>query len=294
MIKVFLTGSTGFIGRNFMIAYSGIFDIIEYKRKDPIIIDANVVVHLAGKAEDVRSPFSHSEYYQVNTDFTKEVFDAFLLSEATVFIFVSSVKAVSDVVEGVLTEDFFGHPSSHYGISKKMAEIHIMNQNVPKDKRVYILRPCIIHGPEIKGNLLLLYKLVSKGIPWPLGAFNNERSYCSIINLMFIFKELIERSEIPSGVYNVADDTPLSTSDVVNILAVASNRRPRIWAIPKRLVIICAKLGGILNLPFNEERLQKLTYSYVVCNKKLTRSIGKSLPVSSKEGLLRTFSTVNR
>ena len=41
----------------------------------------------------------------------------------------------------------------------------------------------MIHGPGNKGNLNLLYSLVSKGLPWPLGSFENKRSYCSIDNL---------------------------------------------------------------------------------------------------------------
>jgi nucleoside-diphosphate-sugar epimerase len=131
--------------------------------------------------------------------------------------------------------------------------------------------------------------LVSKGIPWPLGAFDNKRSFCSIDNLMFIFKELIEREDIPSGVYNVADDIPLSTNAVISILAESQNRKPRIWNISKRLIEFTAKIGNVLKLPLNEERLQKLTDSYVVSNKKLIDAIGKPLPVSSREGLLKAF-----
>ena len=147
----------------------------------------------------------------------------------------------------------------------------------------------MIHGPGNKGNLNLLYKLVSMGIPWPLGAFENQRSFCSIDNLMFIFKELIEREDIPSGVYNLADDIPLSTNEVISILGESQNRKPRIWSFSKGLIELVAKIGNILKLPLNEESLQKLTDSYVVSNKKLINAIGKPLPVSSREGLLTTF-----
>ena len=77
----------------------------------------------------------------------------------------------------------------------------------------------MIHGPGNKGNLNLLYKLVFKVIPWPLGTFENKRSFCSIDNLMFIIKELIEREDIPSGVYNVSNDEPISTNQVVSLIA---------------------------------------------------------------------------
>ena len=83
---------------------------------------------------------------------------------------------------------------------------YILSKEIPKGKRVYILRPCMIHGPGNKGNLNLLYQLVSKGLPWPLGGFQNQRSFLSVENLCFVIKELLENESIPSGVYQVADD----------------------------------------------------------------------------------------
>jgi nucleoside-diphosphate-sugar epimerase len=286
---MFVTGSSGFIGNSVLNQFS-VKRFVEYKKGVSIDIEGcQVVVHLAGKAHDLRNTSKSDVYYQVNTELTKKVFDAFLSSEAKVFITLSSVKAVADVVHGELTEETVPNPITHYGKSKLLAEQHIFSKEIPVGKRVYILRPCMIHGPGNKGNLNLLYKLVSKGIPWPLGAFENKRSFCSIDNLMFIFKELIEREDISSGVYNIADDIPLSINEVISILAASQNRKPRIWKLSKRLIKFSAKIGNLLKLPLNEERLQKLTDSYVVSNKKLMSAIGKPLPVSSREGLLKTF-----
>jgi nucleoside-diphosphate-sugar epimerase len=286
---ILLTGSSGFIGSSVLNFFRG--DSIKViKRDGEIEVDnSKVFIHLAGKAHDLKNSSNPDEYYHVNTELTKKVFDAFLNSEAKVFITLSSVKAVADAVQGELTEETVPNPITHYGKSKLLAEQYIFSKDHPEGKRVYVLRPCMIHGPGNKGNLNLLYKLVSKGIPWPLGAFENTRSFCSIDNLMFIFKELIEREDIPSGVYNIADDTPLSINEVISILAESQNRKPRIWNISKRLIEISARVGNVLNLPLNEERLQKLTESYVVSNKKLMTAIGKPLPISSKDGLLSTF-----
>ena len=139
----------------------------------------------------------------------------------------------------------------------------------------------------------MLYNLVSKGILWPLGAFENKRSFCSIDNLMFIIRELIEREDIPSGIYNIADDVSLSTNEVISILAESQNKKPKIWNVSKGLIQTLAKLGDVLRLPLTTERLQKLTESYVVSNQKIKNAIGKPLPVSSKEGLLKTFKSFN-
>lgn len=287
--KGFITGSSGFVGTSVLRSLD-LDDFHIWSRNNNIQLDGvQYILHLAGKAHDLKKTSNPDEYYQVNTEFTKEMFDAFLASDAKVFITLSSVKAVADEVQGELNEEHIPNPITHYGNSKLLAEHYILSKEIPEGKRVYILRPCMIHGPGNKGNLNLLYKIASKGIPWPLGAFDNQRSFCSIDNLMFIFKELIERDDIPSGVYNVADDAPLSTNEVISILAESQNRKPRIWIISKRLIEFSAKIGNVLKLPLNEERLQKLTDSYVVSNKKLMNAIGKPLPVSSREGLLKTF-----
>ena len=292
MNSIFITGSSGFVGFN-LIEYFASSIFLKYQRGAPIEINQDIVIHLAGKAHDHKNTSRPDEYYQVNTELTKKVFDAFLTSEAKVFITLSSVKAVADEVEYVLTEDHIPNPITHYGKSKQLAEQYILLKEVPQGKRVYILRPCMIHGPGNKGNLNLLYKIVSKNIPWPLGAFENKRSFCSIDNLMFILKELIEREDIPSGIYNVADDEPLSTNELIGLIAQSQNSRPKLWNISKKFIEGVASIGDKLHLPLNSERLHKLTLTYVVSNAKIKAAIGKPLPVSSKEGLLKTFKSFN-
>jgi nucleoside-diphosphate-sugar epimerase len=290
MNSIFLTGYSGFLGVN-LIKYFGSSKFYKYQRETPIEINQDIVIHLAGKAHDIKKISNSDEFYQVNTELTKKVFDAFLTSNAKVFITLSSVKAVADEVDGVLTEEYIPNPTTHYGKSKLLAEQYILSKEIPEGKRVYILRPCMIHGPGNKGNLNLLYNFVSKGIPWPLGSFNNKRSFCSIDNLIFIIKELIDREGIPSGVYNVADDKALSTNEVILILTESQNKKPKIWKVPKGLIKSFSKLGDILRLPLTTERLQKLTESYEVSNQKIKSAIEKDLPVSAKDGLLKTFNS---
>jgi len=293
MSNIFVTGSSGFVGSNLK-GYLGALNVIlEFRREKELSFNASAVIHLAGKSHDLKNTSASQEYYEVNTELTKKVFDAFLASNAKVFITLSSVKAVADEVDGELTEQHIPNPVTHYGKSKLLAEQYILSKVIPEGKGVYVLRPCMIHGPGNKGNLNLLYKLVSKNIPWPLGAFENKRSFCSIDNLMFIFKELIERDDIPSGIYNVADDEPLSTNEMIGLIAQSQNRNPKLWNFSKRFIEGVASIGDKLHLPLNTERLQKLTSSYVVSNAKIKAAIGKPLPVSSREGLLKTFKSFN-
>ena len=207
---------------------------------------------------------------------------------------MSTVKAVADEVKRVLTEDNIPNPQTYYGIAKLQAEQYILSKQLPQGKKIYILRPTMIHGPGNKGNLNLLYSLVSKGFPWPLGAFENQRSFCSIENLCFVINELLIQEEIPSGVYNIADDTSLSTNELIQLIAASQNKKARILHISKGLITTMAKLGDYLYLPLTAERLQKLTKSYVVSNKKIVTSIRKTLPITSKEGLLKTFQSFKK
>jgi nucleoside-diphosphate-sugar epimerase len=246
------------------------------------------MVHLAGKAHDLKKTSNDAEYFEVNFELTKKLYDQYLKSDARQFIYISSVKAVADSVDGILSEVEVPNPVTAYGKSKQMAEAYIM-ANLPANKKVYILRPCMIHGPGNKGNLNLLYSLASKGFPWPLGAFENQRSFLSVENLCFGIKELLSQNNIPSGIYNVADDEPLSTNQLIQLIAVSQNKQARIVAIPKSFINRMAKLGDQLHLPLNTERLQKLTESYVVSNAKIKQAIGKPFPVAAKEGLLKTF-----
>jgi len=278
MNKVLITGGTGFVGKN-LIRYLNAYQInVEIMTRKQItsndyaqINRCDFVVHLAGKAHDLKKTSNPDEYYQVNFELTKRLYDTFLKSDAKTFVFVSSVKASADSVDDVLTEDTVANPQTHYGKSKLMAEEYIQSQPLPVGKSYYILRPCMIHGPGNRGNLNLLYKFVQKGIPYPLAAFHNRRSFLSVENLCFVILNLIQK-DVSSGIYNVSDDEALSTNEVVSILARSLNRNPKLWAISSNLIRFVARIGDYIKLPLNTERLNKLTENYVVSNTKIKRA----------------------
>lgn len=298
-MKIIITGASGFVGQNltryFQKNKSG--DIIPLSLRKTLpneLPEANAIIHLAGKAHDLKNTNNAQEYFEVNYEKTKVLFDLFLTSEIKDFVYFSSVKAVADIVDHVLVEDMEADPKTPYGQSKLQAEAYLLSKLLPDDKRLIILRPCMIHGPGNKGNLNLLYQVVKKGIPYPLGAFDNQRSFLSIENLNFIIHELLINAEFPPGVYNVADDISLSTNEVIKIIAEAAGIRGRLWNLPKGLISGMAKVGDKLNLPLNSERLRKLTENYVVSNVKIKSALNiQSLPVSSREGLISTVKSFN-
>ena len=156
-------------------------------------------------------------------------------------------------------------------------------------KQVYILRPCMIHGPGNKGNLNLLYNVVKKGIPWPLGSFENRRSFTSIDNLCYVVEGLLVKNAA-SGIYHMGDDEALSTNELISLMCVVLGRKPHIWRMNKRMMEFCARLGTLLHLPLNTERLQKLTENYVVSNAKIKAALGfDKMPVKAEEGIVKTI-----
>jgi len=294
-MNIILTGATGFVGHNLLSIFdNGELILTPFSlRKDwlqNVPTNYSGIIHLAGKAHDTNNSSCHEEYFDVNVELTKQLFDQFLESDARDFIYFSSVKAVADSVAGLLSEDAVPNPQTPYGQSKWQAEQYLNNRPLPSGKRLFILRPCMIHGPGNKGNLNLLFHLVNKGLPWPLASFENKRSFLSIDNLGYIIGRILKDPNIPGGTYNLADDEMLTTNELIKLIGEARNKKPWFWKVPPLIVRRVANLGDILCLPLNNERLKKLTDNYMVDNSKIKSVLSISkLPISAREGLLKTL-----
>ena len=280
----------------------------ETENQNEKIPDIDAIIHLAGKAHDTKNQSAADVYFKVNTGLTQKIFDWYLAHPtANKFIQFSTVKSAADRVDGeFLTEECIPTPLGPYGESKIAAENYIIEKFAPEalkrpfhnftdedavvdGKKVYIMRPCMIHGPGNKGNLNLLYGVVSKGIPWPLGAFENRRSFTSIGNLQEVIKGLLTK-DVTSGIYHMGDDEALSTNELIEVICSALGKKAHIWNIPRGLMNGFAKIGDVLHLPLNTQRMQKLTENYVVSNAKIKAALGiKQMPVRAKDGLRETI-----
>lgn len=304
-----ITGAYGFVGANlssYLIKtgdYSLIaLDIIDNIKKqfkesytwqalDDIDWDGlDVVIHLAGKSHDTKNSSNPQSYFDINYGLTKKVFDRFLNSSAIKFIFFSSVKAVADSLSGeYLVEACPPNPQTPYGKSKLQAEKYILDQYCPPGKKVYIIRPCMIHGPGNQGNLNLLYSVVKKGFPWPLGAYKNKRSFTSIGNLLFVMHQFIEE-DVEPGTYQLADDQQLSTNELILLIADSLDVKLRIWSVSPYAIKVLARIGDMFGLPLNRERLKKLTESYIVSNQKLKNILSiEQMPFTAIDGMKQTL-----
>ena len=310
-MNILITGIHGFVGQNLMpyleakghtiygLGRTG--DYVWNDLESGHLPHVDAIIHLAGKAHDTKNQTEADVYFKVNRDLTMKVFSYFLNhQDIKKFIFFSSVKAAADQVVGeILTEDVTPTPKGPYGESKAEAEKQLNDvwkqalSTQTDGRQLYILRPCMMHGPGNKGNLNLLYKVVNAGFPWPLGAFENKRSFCSIQNVCFVVEQLLEHTA-DSGVYNLADDEALSTNTLIEIICNCLRRKVRIWKFGRGAMTFLARIGDCLHLPLTTERLAKLTENYIVDNSKIKCALNiDKMPLSAREGLSYTIRSFN-
>jgi nucleoside-diphosphate-sugar epimerase len=306
MPRLLITGVTGFVGSNLARHFSEIKDysvfghgrqvektkqqfrsyrlevIKDYSAAILNELKIDSVIHLAGIAHDLSNLYTPEDYYRVNYEGTRLAYDEYLQSNASKFIFVSSIKAAVDTSSEPVAEDEMPHPATDYGRSKLKAEQYIQSIAPVTGKSFYILRPCMIHGQGNKGNLNLLYRFVKTGIPFPFGAFENRRSFISIDNFIFIVQQLFQKEAV-SGVYHLSDDGFLSTKELYKVMATSLEKQPRIWSIPESWVQVAASILGKKHL------VNKLTEDMMVSNKKIVNELGVPLPVALRDGICKTI-----
>ncbi len=283
--RILVTGAYGFVGTNLCghlvsrgfechaldlakggAPYSRFFSWDELDAID--FAQYAAVVHLAGKAHDLKKVADEKSYFDVNVGLLKKVFER-AEGRTPRFIYFSSSKAAV--------------PDTAYGRSKLAAEEYLAG-------RAIVLRPAMIHGPGNKGNLNLLFAFARRGLPWPLAAFENRRSFASVGNVCAAVEALAARGE--RGVYPIADDEPVSTNRLIELIAESCGRKARLWRVPKGIMRLAARVGDILRLPLDTERLGKLTEDSVIDNSALKEALGwDRMPVAAEDGLRLTLAS---
>ncbi len=280
--KVLISGANGFVGTN-LCAYleergvevakldvsNADFTWEELGKIDFAGFDA--VIHLAGKAHDLKKVACEKEYFDINLGLTQQLYGAMeAKSPGARFIYFSSIKALDS--------------DTPYARSKRAAE-----EFLSAKPNVVVLEPAMIHGPGNKGNLNLLVKVVRRRIPWPLAAFENRRSFTSIGNICAIVFAFLSPAA-PAGKYPVADDEAVSTNRIIALIAESFGFKPRLWKISPALIRLAARVGDIFHLPLDTERLGKLAGNSVVDNRSVKAALGwDRLPIAAEDGLKTTL-----
>lgn len=294
-MKIAVLGNTGFVGKNLINSYKD-FDLIlpTLRNSDWAngLNDADIFINLVGKAHDHKGIANEQDYFFANFELVKEIYNSFLSSQAKVLIHISSIAALEEFQSDYsLKENDICRPYSWYGKSKRAAEEWLTDQDLPVDKKVIILRPPMIHGAGDKGNLGLLHKFISKGLPYPLSSFNNHRSFISMDNFLFFINSIIKNVDrIKTGIYHIADDETISTNEIIDIIKIIENKKIHNLYFPKPFINIIARVGDFIPLPINSARLKKMTGNLVVSNQKIKEELGiTKLPLTAEEGIRITI-----
>lgn len=296
-MKIAIFGSSGFIGKNLVESLQQNDDVQEislrnHAWKNDIDAKTEVFINLVGKAHDHKGTATEKDYYFANVELAQQLFEIFKKSEAKLFIHISSLAALEEFESTKpLEETAECNPISLYGKSKREAEKWLLKEELPEDKKLIIIRPPMVHGPGDKGNLGLLYKIISKKIPYPLASFNNERSFISIDNFNFYIKKIIEKNEnLENGIYHISDNETVATNEIIEVIKKVENIKISNLSIPKSMIKGLARIGDFVPIPLNSKKLKKLTNNLLVSNQKIKTALEiEKLPLTATEGLEKTI-----
>jgi len=251
--RVLVTGATGFVGRALVDSLHGKGVTVRAAVRRPphtafdhgievvtlpdlaqpfdwraALANVDAIVHLAGIAH-IGSDVPDEAYDRINHAATARLAMAARQAGVRHFIFMSSVRAQSGpAAEHILTEADEPRPTDAYGRSKRDAELALRCSGVPYT----ILRPVVVYGHGVKGNIASLMRLAATPWPLPFGALANRRSLLALDNLIGAVELLLARPAAPNDLYLVADPHPVSFSDIVATLREAQGFRRRLVGIP--------------------------------------------------------------
>lgn len=273
MKTIAVTGATGFVGRALVPALETRGWRVRRVVRDqlgnlerpvdwsPVVDGVDTVVHLAGIAHS--EGMSDDVYDQVNHQRTAELARAAVRARVSRLVFVSSIKAQTGAVATrSLDETDRAEPVDAYGRSKLAAEHAIAESGVP----FTILRPVLIYGPGVKGNLASLDRIARLPLPLPFGAMTNRRSLCALTGLIDAI-ELVATHELAAGQTLIAADRePLALPAMIAAIRRGLDRRPLLLPVPPALLrsalrvvrrgAMWERLGG--ELAVSSARLQAL------------------------------------
>ncbi|SJM93110.1 UDP-glucose 4-epimerase [Crenothrix polyspora] len=247
--------------------------------------DMDCVVHTAARVHvmDDVSQDPLAEFRKTNCAATLNL--ARQAAEAGVkrFIFISSIKVNG---EGTLpgkpyTENIEPAPVDPYGVSKREAEDGLRALATETGLQVVIIRPPLIYGAGVKGNLLSLLRWINKGIPLPLGAIHNKRSFVALDNLLDLIAVCLHHPQAANQTFLVADSEDMSTTVLLRGIAKALDKRVFLLPVPEKLLKILLTLLGRGDIG------QRLCDSLQLDTSKAKTLLGWIPPVSTDEGLRR-------
>ena len=238
--SILLTGSSGFLGSRFLqkSAFREQATPVSLQKTSVSEIDfegVTTVLHCAGIAHRMEKT-DEKLYFEVNRDLTLALAKASKAAGVKHFIFLSTIKVFGldssdNLIQGNLSPSSFFLPphADAYGLSKLEAETGLKELE-DKNFKVSIIRPPLIYGPGVKGNLLKLMQAIQGSGPLPLGGIDNRRSMIFVDNLIALIDCLIRKGE--NITITPSDQPAISTSELAKRLANTINPSKKILSIP--------------------------------------------------------------
>lgn len=277
-MKIAVTGSSGFVGKRFLEYNRDRFEIITFSLRDTKVRDIDLkgvdaIVHLAGKAHEMQ-PIPDQVYYDVNYTLTKELAEKAKEDGVPHFIFVSTTKIYGDQVKEIVDEKSPGSPDDAYGKSKYQAEelLRYMSTAVFK---VAVVRPPLVYGPGVKGNMLKLLQLAAKNYPLPFGNSRNKRSMVFLDNLVELINTIISQQAM--GTFIAGDREPVSTDRLLSLIRKSMGKKEDLVSIPSVLRFFIKKLRPAL--------YTRLFGSFVADNSQTNKTLNFTPPFTTEYGV---------
>ncbi len=265
--RVLITGATGFVGSQLcetasqngwsvqrVLRRSGVLDGVVVGDIEPdtdwlqALVDIDVVVHLAARVHIMNDDSSDplAEFRKVNTDGTLNLARQAAESGVKRFIYLSSIKVNGEITEtgqSFVPDDTFV-PDDPYGLSKYEAEQGLLALAKETNMEVVIIRPPLVYGPGVKANFHSMMRWIYKGVPLPFGAVYNQRSLVALDNLVSFIIHCIDHPKAANGVFLISDGEDVSTTELLQKVAKAFDKKAVLLPVPVSLMKFVARLLG--------------------------------------------------
>lgn len=324
-MKVLVTGATGFVGRHLLSSLeraghslilpirdpgaearlpetiapttrliSVLGDIDERTDWREALRDADAVIHLAARAHLLDEAAADEEaFMRVNARGTSRLVQQSVDAGVRRFILMSSIGAVTASSESLVTLDTPCKPETPYGRSKLAAERALIDQSRGTNMVWTILRPTLVYGPGNPGNMGRLVALVRRGLPLPLGAVANRRSFTFVENLAQATTTALTHHNAANAVFLLGDGEDLSTAELIRRIAAFAGSRTRLFSVPMPLLRGLARSADAITaatgwpLPLDGPTLRRLESSLYVDIEPLRAKLGWTPAIGVDEGLRR-------
>ena len=273
MEKILVTGGTGFVGQRLLKSLKSIECEIHTLSRKPnpdyktIVCDLESktipenalkgiekVFHLAGYAHDSQNSNKVNKLYQaINVDATARLAEIAVQQGVKKFIFVSSVKAGGSSVDGLcLSEEDQSDPEGIYGKSKRSAELKLLDIGCNSDMQISILRPSLIYGPNVKGNLKLMLSWIEKGWFPPIPEVNNKRSLIHVDDLVKAILKVADNNNTNGEIFIAAEEKTYTSREIFEAMCILHGKGVPKWSVPKFLFDFLALISPKLRHEFKK------------------------------------------